>query len=485
MSGNKKLKKKARKHHKIKLKKKFGIIPYDPKISEEVKSIVFKKTTKLQSQEKRRKKYHCGEDFTSVEDIDTWETFILKNIGDDEVLISHDQFPIDSALNKKVALWHGNMVKLEIDAVVNAARSSLLGGGGIDGAIHEAAGQKLREECSRLNCCNHGDTKITTGHLLPAKYILHSVGPIGENKKLLTKCYQSLLNLLIKCKLKTVGLCGISSGLYGYPLEKAVHVALHTTRKWLEKKKNADKVDKIVFVTYLTKEWDVYKRLMPIYFPFDPKKVKKIPKTSEKLKNTKENENENEKEKKENENENEKEKKEMRKKKKKKKEKKKEKEKDKDKKKKKEKKKEKEIENENEKEIEKEKKIKEQEEVEEKEKYTKKKEKKTKQNNKEKRKEKKKDRDMDKKEKENKKEEGKKKEIKKNEREINKEKRKENKKKTNIKETKKEEEKEKHTKKKEKEKKQNNKEKRKEKKKETDTDTKKKKKKERRNEKRK
>jgi len=184
----------------------------------------------------------------------------------------------DADINKKVALIRGDITTLEIDAIVNAANKSLLGGGGIDGAIHNAAGKKLYQECSTLDGAETGETKVTRGYNLPAKYVLHTVGPVGRHEELLLKAYSTCLEQVEKHKIKSVALCGISSGIYGYPLYAASHVALNTVRKWLEVKENRKKVDLIIFCTYLPKELACYQKLMPLYFPPKGKNTEEVEK---------------------------------------------------------------------------------------------------------------------------------------------------------------------------------------------------------------
>ena len=135
-------------------------------------------------------------------------------------------------LNKKICLYNGDMTSLQIGAVVNAANSSLLGGGGIDGAIHSAAGPNLLKECVTLGGCETGFTKLTKGHKLPAEYILHTVGPIGEHPGLLSSCYISSLNLAKEHSIRSIAFCCISTGIFGYPNAKAAKVALQTVREW-------------------------------------------------------------------------------------------------------------------------------------------------------------------------------------------------------------------------------------------------------------
>jgi O-acetyl-ADP-ribose deacetylase (regulator of RNase III) len=152
----------------------------------------------------------------------------------------------------RVEIVSGDITTLEVDAIVNAANSSLLGGGGVDGAIHSAAGPMLYEECRQLNGCATGEAKITKGHQLPAKHVIHTVGPIwkdgkrGEEEKL-AKCYQRCLDLAVKHGIETIAFPAISTGAYAFPMERATHIALVETKRFLEKDKT---LKRVIFVCF-------------------------------------------------------------------------------------------------------------------------------------------------------------------------------------------------------------------------------------------
>ncbi len=185
--------------------------------------------------------------------------------GDDEA--KDALFAVDEEINSKVSLHRGDITKLQLDAIVNAANSTLLGGGGIDGAIHAAAGDGLYRECAKLRGCETGECKVTAGHRLPAKKVIHTVGPRGEREELLRRCYESVLAVVAdpRQEIRSVALCGISTGIFGYPVHKAAHVALRTVRAWLDA--NARLVERIVFTVFTEEEARVYGALMPQYFP--------------------------------------------------------------------------------------------------------------------------------------------------------------------------------------------------------------------------
>ncbi|MBR2783361.1 MAG: O-acetyl-ADP-ribose deacetylase [Firmicutes bacterium] len=157
-----------------------------------------------------------------------------------------------SDIKNRIAVYQGNITKMGVDAIVNAANTSLLGGGGVDGAIHAAAGPGLLEECRELNGCPVGQAKITGGYDLPAPYVIHTVGPIwrggdkGEARKLAC-CYYNSLKLATEYQLATIAFPAISTGVYGYPKEEAAAIAVKTVAAYLEEDKVILKVYFVAF----------------------------------------------------------------------------------------------------------------------------------------------------------------------------------------------------------------------------------------------
>ncbi|ELU04234.1 hypothetical protein CAPTEDRAFT_95133, partial [Capitella teleta] len=187
------------------------------------------------------------------------------------------KFSVDDKLSSRVAIWVGDITFLEVDAIVNAANNSLLGGGGVDGAIHRAAGSSLKAECATLHGCQTADAKITGGWCITLKYVIHTVGPRGEKPFELEKTYMSCLDLVKEHNLKSVAFPCISTGLYGYPNEPACKVVLKTIRNWLEKDDNADRVELIIFCLFLKSDIELYEQHMRKFFPCSPEKGVLIP----------------------------------------------------------------------------------------------------------------------------------------------------------------------------------------------------------------
>jgi len=165
---------------------------------------------------------------------------------------------------KRVELINGDITSLDVDAIVNAANNSLLGGGGVDGAIHYAAGPELLTECEKLNGCETGKAKITRGYNLRAKHIIHTVGPIWyggyrDETETLASCYQSSLALAKENKIKTLAIPGISTGIYGFPKDLAALIAVNETRRFLSKNSFPEKV---IFVTYGEESYETYRKLI-------------------------------------------------------------------------------------------------------------------------------------------------------------------------------------------------------------------------------
>jgi O-acetyl-ADP-ribose deacetylase (regulator of RNase III) len=165
---------------------------------------------------------------------------------------------------KKIELIKSDITTLNVDAIVNAANSSLLGGGGVDGAIHEAAGDELLKKCKKLNGCNTGEAKITKGYNLSASYIIHTVGPVwvgGNNKedKYLASCYKTCLELAVKNKIKTIAFPNISTGVYGFPKNRAAIIAVHTVESFLNEHKE---IDKVIFVAFDDENYSLYEKLL-------------------------------------------------------------------------------------------------------------------------------------------------------------------------------------------------------------------------------
>ena len=164
----------------------------------------------------------------------------------------------------RIELIKGDITTLEVDAIVNAANNSLLGGGGVDGAIHSAAGPDLLTECESLNGCKTGQSKITGGYRLKAKHIIHTVGPVWyggyrDEYDLLASCYQTSLALAKEKKIKTLAFPGISTGVYRFPKDLAALIAVNETKRFLNKHSYPEKV---IFVTFVDDNYETYRKLL-------------------------------------------------------------------------------------------------------------------------------------------------------------------------------------------------------------------------------
>ncbi len=164
----------------------------------------------------------------------------------------------------QIEILKGDITKLNVDAIVNAANTTLLGGGGVDGAIHRAAGRELLEECKTLNGCKTGCSKITKGYNLPSKYVIHTVGPVwhggnSNERELLKSCYITSLALAKEYKIKSIAFPAISCGVYRFPLEEACKIALNTAREFNLKN---DCLDKVIFIDINDTVIETYKRIL-------------------------------------------------------------------------------------------------------------------------------------------------------------------------------------------------------------------------------
>ena len=164
----------------------------------------------------------------------------------------------------KIEIVQGDITKLEVDAIVNAANTTLLGGGGVDGAIHRAAGPELLAECRTLGGCQPGEAKITRGYRLPARFVIHTVGPVWRGGKrgepeTLANCYRNSLQLAVETGIRTIAFPAISCGAYGYPIEEAAQIAVNTTREFLA---TTDQIEKVIFVLWDEDVYEAYRRIL-------------------------------------------------------------------------------------------------------------------------------------------------------------------------------------------------------------------------------
>lgn len=171
---------------------------------------------------------------------------------------------ISESISHRVAVVEGDITKQQVDAIVNAANTSLLGGGGVDGAIHRAAGPELLAECRTLGGCATGRAKITRGYELPARWVIHTVGPVwhdgrhGEDE-LLANCYRSCFTLVESHNIKTVAFPSISTGAYGFPMERAARIALREITNFLQ---HNNSVEKVILVCFGSSAWQIHSTVL-------------------------------------------------------------------------------------------------------------------------------------------------------------------------------------------------------------------------------
>nr|ACO10762.1 MACRO domain-containing protein 1 [Caligus rogercresseyi] len=200
--------------------------------------------------EERRNQYFCGSQYVTLESV-------------------HKDWKQDVS-SPKIGMWQGDITKLEVDAIVNAANSGLKAGGRVCGAIHRAAGSQLQKECDSIGGCPVGDSRITAGYKLPAKLccifllhyldVIHTVGPQDKNSEHLKSCYRKSMELLIAKGLRSIAFPCISTGIYGYPSDKAAEVALQTIRSFIQD--NSESVDSVIFCVFLDKDMQYYSELL-------------------------------------------------------------------------------------------------------------------------------------------------------------------------------------------------------------------------------
>ena len=168
----------------------------------------------------------------------------MKNLKDKELN--------DRRVLERIEIIEGDITQLDVDAIVNAANESLIAGGGVSGAIHRVAGRGLEEECLKLGICNEGEVKITPGYNLPARWVIHTVGPVWEGgnydeEQTLRNCYSNSLKLAVSYGIKTIAFPAISTGVYEFPLDKATSIAIDEVKLFLEQN---DSIIKVIFVCF-------------------------------------------------------------------------------------------------------------------------------------------------------------------------------------------------------------------------------------------
>lgn len=171
-------------------------------------------------------------------------------------------------MKDRIELIDGDITLQQVEAIVNAANKSLLGGGGVDGAIHRAAGPELLAECRTLNGCRTGEAKITKGYKLPAKFVIHTVGPVwrggkANEEQLLENCYRNSLQVALQHDIHTIVFPSISTGIYGFPIQQASRIAAKTVKTFLEQH---EEIKKVTFVCFGQHDYQVYQEVIKEVF---------------------------------------------------------------------------------------------------------------------------------------------------------------------------------------------------------------------------
>ena len=186
------------------------------------------------------------------------------------VALLFQAFIIFVLMNDRIFLLQGDITKQMTDAIVNAANSSLMGGGGVDGAIHRAGGSAILEDCrkiiARQGSCKTGEAVITSAGNLPAKYVIHTVGPVWNNgnnneAEKLSNCYKNSLQLAVENNISSIAFPNISTGIYGYPKNEAALIAINTVSDFI---KNHSTIDKVVFVCFDNENYTIYQKIMAL-----------------------------------------------------------------------------------------------------------------------------------------------------------------------------------------------------------------------------